>query len=616
MAEKIVKRSSSAGPGMHNQQHAGDKSKDMKQAYIRLWAYMRKYKKGIVIGSILAIAGSILNLIGPNKLSDVTDLITKGLYGGSINVDKIVSICTVLAVLYGIGFILNFAQGQIMAIISQRLTQDMRKDISAKLNKLPLRYFDSTSTGDTLSIVTNDVDTVGQMMNQSFSQIVSSVAMLIGSMIMMFATNIIMAVCGIAAALIGFSIMIAVINHSEQFYVAQQSELGGVNGLVEETFSNFQVVKVNNGEKLSRKEFLEKSGRLYDAAWKSQFYSSLMMPLMIFIGNLAYVVVCIAGAILAIRGSVTMGTIVAFMLYIRLFTQPLQNISQTVSSMQSMAAACERVFDFLEQKDMPDESSKTAVIENKDGGEIGDVTFDHLRFGYDPDKVIIHDFNEHVTGGSKIAIVGPTGAGKTTIVNLLMRFYEPDSGRILIDGTDTQDVKRENVREQFSMVLQDTWLFEGTLRENLVYNKEGVTDEQLDEVCEACGLTDLVKRLPNGYDTVLNDNADISQGQRQLITIARAMVKDAPLLILDEATSSVDTRTEQMVQKAMDKLMQGRTSFVIAHRLSTIKNADLILVLRDGDVVESGTHDELMAKGGFYADLYNSQFDKAEEEAC
>ena len=612
MAEN-VRSTSSAGPGMQDQQHYGDKSKDMKQAFIRLWAYMKKYNKWIITGSILAIAGSILNLIGPNKLSDVTDLITKGLKGGSINVEKIVSICIMLAVLYGIGFLLNFAQAQIMAIISQRLTQDMRKDISNKLNKLPLKYFDSTSTGDTLSIVTNDVDTVGQMMNQSFSQIVSSVAMLIGSMVMMFATNVIMAICGIAAALIGFSIMIAVINHSEQFYVAQQRELGGLNGLVEETFSNFQVVKVNNGEKLSREEFLTKSGRLYDAAWKSQFYSGLMMPLMIFIGNLAYVVVCIAGAILAVKGSVTMGTIVAFMLYIRLFTQPLQNISQTVSSMQSMAAACERVFDFLEQKDMPDESGKTKRIENRDGGEVGDVDFDHLRFGYHRDKVIIHDFNEHAAAGSKIAIVGPTGAGKTTIVNLLMRFYEPDSGRILIDGTDIQDVKRENVRDQFSMVLQDTWLFEGTFRENLVYNQEGITDEKLDEVCEACGLTDLVKQLPNGYDTVLNDNADISQGQRQLITIARAMLKEAPLLILDEATSSVDTRTEQMVQNAMDKLMQGRTSFVIAHRLSTIKNADLILVLREGDVVESGTHDELMAKGGFYADLYNSQFDDAEE---
>ncbi|MGN0709004.1 MAG: ABC transporter ATP-binding protein [Anaerovoracaceae bacterium] len=614
MTEK-VKTSTSSMPGMQGRSNAGDRSKDMKKAYSRLWDYMKKYKKGIVIGSILAIAGSILNLIGPNKLSDVTNLITDGLKGGHIDIDSVVSICVLLAVLYGIGFVLNFGQAQIMAVISQLLTKDMRKDISDKMNRLPLRYFDSTSTGDTLSIVTNDVDTIGQMMNQSFSQIVSSVAMLIGSMVMMFYTNYIMAVCGIAAALIGFAIMIAVINHSEQFYIAQQNELGGLNGLIEETFSNFQVVKVNNGEKLSRKEFSSRSDRLYDVTWKSQFYSSLNMPLMIFIGNLAYVVVCIAGGVLAVKGSISMGTIVAFMLYIRLFTQPLQNISQTASSMQSMAAACERVFDFLEEKEMDDESGKTKVIENEDGGGLGDVDFEHLRFGYSSDKVIIHDFNEHFTSGNKIAIVGPTGAGKTTIVNLLMRFYDPDSGKIVIDGTDIADVKRENVREQFSMVLQDTWLFEGTLRENLVYNREGITDEKLDEVCEACGLTDLVKQLPNGYDTVLNDNANISQGQRQLITIARAMIKDAPLLILDEATSSVDTRTEQMVQKAMDKLTEGRTSFVIAHRLSTIKNADKILVLRDGDVVESGTHDELMAKGGFYADLYNSQFDNA-EEAC
>lgn len=547
-----------------------------------------------------------MNLIGPNKLSEVTDLITEGL-SGSIQLSAVVQIASLLAFLYAFGFLLNYAQGFIMATVSQRITQNMRRDISTKINKLPLRYFDSHSTGDVLSRVTNDVDTVGQTMNQSFSTLVSSLSLLIDSVLMMFLTNWIMAVTGIVAALIGFSGILFIISKSQKYFAEQQQELGSLNGQVEETYSGFTVVKAYNGGRKAKEEFHQRSSRLYACAWKSQFLSGLMMPFMIFIGNFAYVVVCIVGAVLAVQGSISFGTIVAFMLYIRLFTQPLQNISQALSSVQSMAASCERVFEFLAEKEMEDESYKKVELCSVKG----DVIFDHVKFGYDPGKTIINDFSSRVKAGQKIAIVGPTGAGKTTMVNLLMRFYELNGGTITIDGTPINELKRENIHNLFGMVLQDTWMFEGTLRENLVYSKTGVTDKELDEVCAATGLTSLVKRLPDGYDTVLGDNASLSAGQKQLITIARAMIEDAPLLILDEATSSVDTRTEQKVQKAMDSLTEGRTSFVIAHRLSTIKNADCILVMKDGDIIESGSHEELLEKSGFYADLYNSQFEQA-----
>ena len=611
MAEKVQKRAATSSmPGMGGGA-AGEKSKDLAGAYKNLFIYLGKYRGMLIVASAFALAGSILNLIGPNKLSDVTDLITKGLTGGSIDLTRIMGICVLLAVLYGLGFIFNIIQGQLMAIVSQRLSKDMRTDISAKIDRIPLSYFDRTSTGDVLSRVTNDVDTVGQTMNQSFSSLVSSAAMLIGSALMMLITNWVMALSGIAAALAGFAIMMLIVNHSQKYYVDQQRELGALNGHVEETISGFQVVKVFNGEKGASKAMGEMNEKLYSCAWKSQFYSSLSMPMMTFIGNLAYVIVCVVGAVLAVKGAISFGTIVAFMLYLRLFPQPLQNISQAASSVQSMAAACERVFEFLDVPEMDDESGKTGAIgESADSGR-GDVEFSHVRFGYNSDRVIIHDFNQCVSAGQKIAIVGPTGAGKTTLVNLLMRFYEVNSGSLALDGIDTKDVKRENVHDQFSMVLQDTWLFEGTLRENLVYNQEGIDDEDLDRVFAACGLTDLVRQLPDGYDTVLSDSVNLSQGQRQLITIARAMLKQAPLLILDEATSSVDTRTELQVQKAMDRLTEGKTSFVIAHRLSTIKNADCILVLKDGDIIESGTHEELLSKNGFYADLYNSQFEQA-----
>ena len=472
---------------------------------------------------------------------------------------------------------------------------------------MPLKYFDSHTVGDTLSRVTNDVDTVGQTMNQCFSTLIFYIAMLIGATVLMIWTNWIMALCGIAAAVAGFALVMLLISKSQKYFILQQKELGGINGCVEESYTGLQVIKAYNGEQVVKEDFHKRNDKLYECAWKSQFLSGMMQPLMTFIGNFAYVVVCIVGAVLAAQGKIQFGVIVAFMLYIRNFTYPLQNISQSLQSVQSMAAACQRVFEFLDEEEMPDESGKTTELRNIRG----DVTFDHVRFGYNPDKVIIKDFSDHVMSGQKIAIVGPTGAGKTTIVNLLMRFYEVNSGNIMIDGVPISELKRENLHDLFGMVLQDTWMFEGTVRENLVYNKQDVSDEKLDEVCKAVGLIDLIDQLPNRYDTMLSDNAGISAGQKQLFTIARAMLEDAPLLILDEATSSVDTRTELQVQKAMDLLTQGRTSFVIAHRLSTIKNADCILVMKDGDIIESGNHEMLMTKGGFYADLYNSQFEQA-----
>lgn len=568
-------------------------------------SYLAKYKIALVFAVIGAIGGAIMNTIGPSKLSDITDLIQDG-FRGSMNLSKIGNIAKWLIIIYALGLVLNAVQAYLLADTTQRLTRDMRNDISEKINKLPLRYFDSHTTGDTLSRVTNDVDTVGQSMNQSVSSLLSSIATLICTVIAMFATNWIMAISGIAASLLGFALTAIIIGKSQKYFIGQQRELGVVNGQVEESYSSLLVLKAYNAQKEFKEDFDQKNEQLYTFNWKAQFLTSIMMPLMQFVGNFAYVVVCIVGAVMAQNGTIQFGTIVAFMIYIRLFMTPLQNFAQAMSSMQQMLAASDRVFEFLGEQEMSDESHKTAKLTNVKG----DVDFEHVKFGYNPDRVIIHDFSEKVKAGQKIAIVGPTGAGKSTLVNLLMRFYEVNQGEIKIDNVNTQSITRFNLHELFGMVLQDTWLFEGTLRENLVYNREGITDEILDEVCAATGLTGFVKQLPHGYDSVLNDN-DISAGQRQLITIARAMVKDAPLLILDEATSSVDTRTELKVQQAMDKLMEGRTSFVIAHRLSTIRDADNILVINNGDVIESGTHEALLAKGGFYADLYNSQFDPA-----
>ena len=558
------------------------------------------------VAIIFSIIGAIFNLIGPGKLSEITNLITEGL-SGIIALDKITDIAILLVVLYVLGFVLNYIQGFIMATITQNVTKNMRHDIESKINRLPLKYFDSVPIGDVLSRVTNDVDTIGQMMNQSFSTLVSSVALLLGSLIMMFSTNVMMATSGVLATLIGIILMFLVIGKSQVHFKGQQEELGIIDGQIEEIYGGHTVVKLYNAVADAKEKFHDSNERLFNSAWKAQFLSGIMMPLMIFIGNLAYVVVCIVGAILAAKGSISFGVIVAFMLYIRLFTQPLQNLSQAATSVQSMAAACERVFDFLSEEEIGDESDKKEFLQTVKG----DVTFSHVRFGYEEGQTIIKDFSAQIKAGQKVAIVGPTGAGKTTMVNLLMRFYEINSGKIQIDGMDIGNLTRDNIHNLFGMVLQDTWLFEGTIRENICYGEKNISDERLDEICEAVGLLEMIHQEPEGYDTVLDDKASLSIGQKQLITIARAMVEDAPLMILDEATSSVDTRTELKVQKAMDLLTEGRTSFVIAHRLSTIRNADLILVMKDGDVIESGNHEELLKRQGFYAALYNSQFEEA-----
>ena len=460
-----------------------------------------------------------------------------------------------------------------------------------------------------LSRVTNDVDMIGQTLNQSVTTFVTAVVMLIGSFVMMFVTNAVMAVAAIVASLLGFVVMFLIMGKSQKFFARQQRYLGDINGHIEETYAGHNVVKAYNAEHMVKKTFNDINYKLYTSAWKSQFFSGLMMPLMTFVGNLGYVAVCVTGAVLVANGSILFGTVIAFTLYVRLFTSPLSQLAQSFTSMQTAAAASERVFEFLEEDQLSDESGKTAYL---DPAKVrGDVTFEHVHFGYDPEKIIINDFSAEAKAGQKVAIVGPTGAGKTTMVNLLMRFYELNSGCIRIDGIPTSDLTRENVHDLFCMVLQDTWLFEGTIRENVVYSKENVTDEDVVRACKAVGLHHFIRTLPKGYDTVLDDKANLSAGQKQLVTIARAMIENAPMLILDEATSSVDTRTEVLIQQAMDKLTRGRTSFIIAHRLSTIRNADLILVMKDGGIIEKGTHEQLLAKNGFYADLYNSQFESA-----
>ena len=553
------------------------------------------------------MAGTILTILGPDKLSDLTKVITEGIATG-IDMERVKSIGLTLVAFYVGSAILSFGQQFIMATVTQNVTKQLRSDISGKINRLPMAYYNKTSTGDVLSRVTNDVDMISQSMNQSIGNLVSAVALFFGSLIMMFKTNVIMTLTAVIATMIGFGLMSLITSHSQKYFSRQQANLGALNGHIEEIYSGHTVVKAYNGEKNAKKVFDELNNNLRDSAFKAQSLSGLMQPLMAFIGNFGYVAVCVMGAVLTMKGYIGFEVIVAFMMYIRLFTQPLAQIAQATQSLQSAAAAGERVFAFLGAEEMSDESDKTEKL----GKAEGYVDFEHVKFGYeDTDKIIIHDFSAKAKPGQKIAIVGPTGAGKTTLVNLLMRFHEIQSGDIKIDGISTRDMKREEVRSQFCMVLQDTWLFEGTVRENLVYNTENVSEEKIEAACKAVGLDHFIRTLPHGYDTILNDQVSLSQGQKQQLTIARAMIADKPMLILDEATSSVDTRTELQIQKAMDALMQNRTSFVIAHRLSTIKNADLILVLKDGDIIESGNHEELLAKGGFYADLYNSQFDQA-----
>ncbi len=585
---------------------AGEMPKNLKKSLGQLASYCKSYFPAIIVAVLLAITASVFSLIGPNKLQDITDLIKDGLVTG-IDIKAVEDIAFFLVVLYALGFIFNYIQGFIMATVTQKVSKSLRTKISNKINSVPLNYYNKTSIGDVLSRVTNDVDMIGQTMNQSVGTLVSAVTMFIGSLIMMLVTNWIMAITAVLATAIGFVLMMLIMSRSQKYFIRQQSELGKINGHIEEIYSGHNVVKVYNGVEKAEEKFESINDRLYDSAWKSQFMSGLMMPLMNFIGNFGYVCVCIVGAALFMHDHITFGVIVAFMIYIRLFTNPLSQIAQAATSLQSTAAAAERVFEFLNEEEMEDESHKSAKLETAKG----DVEFRNVKFGYDPNKIIIHNFSAHAKAGQKIAIVGPTGAGKTTMVNLLMRFYELNSGEILIDGVPINKMTRQNVHDLFCMVLQDTWLFEGTIKENIVYSKEGVTDEEIVHACEAVGIDHFIRTLPQGYDTILNDKANLSAGQKQLITIARAMIENAPLLILDEATSSVDTRTEIQIQEAMDKLTEGKTSFVIAHRLSTIKNADLILVMKDGDIIESGNHNELLEKGGFYAELYNSQFEKA-----
>lgn len=595
---------------------AVEKPQDFGGVMKKLVHFCRHYIPAIIVALVLGAIGTVCQIVGPDKLKDMTNEIAKGLPAlvngkpvlGAIDMDAVTHIAWLLVALY-VGYaVLCYVQSWMMANVTQRTAQELRGAISVKINKLPLKYFDKVSYGDVLSRITNDVDAIGQTLGQSVGSLITSVTLFVGALIMMFYNNVIMTVCAIASSLVGLLIMGAIMKVSQKYFSRQQIALGDVNGHVEEMYAGHTVVKAYCGEADSIRAFEKYNGDLYDSGWKSQFLSGLMMPLMNFVGNFGYVVVCVVGAVLAMDGKIEFGVIVAFMMYIRLFTQPLSQFAQAFQNLQRCAAASERVFSFLEEPEMADESDKQALLGVNGKPVRGDVEFSHVKFGYDPSKTIINDFSASVKSGQKVAIVGPTGAGKTTMVNLLMRFYEISGGSIAIDGVDTKSVPRWNVHDQFSMVLQDTWVFRGTVRENIAYSKPGVTDKQIEDACKAVGLHHYIMSLPNGYDTVLDDKATLSQGQKQLLTIARAMVEDAPILILDEATSSVDTRTEELIQKAMDALTVDRTSFVIAHRLSTIRDADMILVMNHGDIVESGTHEELLAKGGFYADIYNSQF--------
>lgn len=604
--QKNIEKPQRQGMGGGHMQGMGamsEKPKDLKESLAKLIRFCKSHVPAIIIALLASAIGTVFQIIGPDKIKDLVNEISKGLTIG-IDLNVIFRIGMLLVFLYATSAILGFLQSFIMATVTQRISKDLRSRISQKINKLPLKYFDKTSYGDVLSRVTNDVDTIGQTLNQSIGSLVSAVTLLIGSVFMMFYTSWVLALTAIGATIVGFILMIVIMSKSQEYFISQQSELGNINGHIEEIYSSHNVVKVYNGSNASKKVFEDINEKLFSSAWKSQFLSGLMMPLMGFIGNFGYVAVCVVGATLAIKGTISFGVIVAFTLYVRLFTQPLNQIAQAANNLQRTGAASERVFEFLEEEELADESHKTKRLTSVKG----DVEFKNVKFGYDTDKTIIHDFGAKVKAGQKIAIVGPTGAGKTTIVNLLMRFYEIEGGKILLDNIPISQVTRENVHDQFCMVLQDTWLFEGTVKENIVFSKQGVTDEQVVAACKAVGLHHFIRTLPEGYNTVLSDKASLSKGQKQLLTIARAMIQDAPLLILDEATSSVDTRTELIIQEAMDRLMIGRTSFVIAHRLSTIKNADLILVMKDGDILESGNHHELLTQGGFYAELYNSQF--------
>lgn len=578
-----------------------------KKSMGKLFRYCKKYWGWMVVALVLGAVSVVFQIIGPNKISEIANLITTGVATGEDVMAQVTKIAIFLVCIYVASALLEYIQQYITTVVTQKTVKKFRSDISHKINNLPLNYFDTHLHGDILSRVTNDVDTIGQSLNESVGSLVTSVIMLIGVLIMMFVTDWVLAFTVIGATLFGFVLAMIFMASSQKYFNKNQKDLGEMNAHIEETYSGHNVVQLFNAKEQTAKEFNKINKSLLSSGLKSQFISGAMMPVMGFIGNFGYAAVCIVGALLAgSRGMGYFGTIVAFMIYVRLFSNPLSQIAQAITLLQSASAASGRVFEFLEEKELEDESAKTLVLDNV----AGNVEFDHVSFGYSKDKKIIKDFSAKINAGEKVAIVGPTGAGKTTLVNLLMRFYEVDSGDIKIEGVSTKDITRENVHKLFGMVLQDTWLFQGTIKENLRYNNENVTDGQIVEVCKQVGVDHFIQTLSNGYDTVIDDAVNLSAGQKQLLTIARTMIENRPMMILDEATSSVDTRTEVLLQQAMDKVMEGRTSFIIAHRLSTIKNADMILVLKDGDIIESGKHEELLEKGGFYADLYNSQFEE------
>lgn len=583
---------------------ADEKPKNVKSSMLELLRYLKPWYKPIVISLIFSLVGTLLTIIAPDKLADLTNNISDGLQTG-IDMDLIIKSILIILAIYISANLVTCAASYIMITVMQKLAWSMRTSISQKINKLPLKFFDKVTVGDVLSRITNDVDTISSALNSSITTLVQAVVQFVGVTIIMFATSGRLALTAIGSSILGFVLMFFIVSRSRKYFRQQQQNLGDMNGHVEEMYSGHNIVRAYGATAQSKKEFDRINDNLYNSAWKSQFFSGMLMPLMGFVGSLGYVAVCIVGATLTMSGAIRFGTVIAFISYVKLFTNPLSQISQAVSSLMSAGAAGERVFGFLAEEEMPDDSGCTAHIDHVRGK----VEFENVRFGYDADKPIIHDFSADIEPGQKVAIVGYTGAGKTTMVNLLMRFYELWSGQIKIDGVLVSQMRRSDVHAMFGMVLQDTWLFDGTYRENIAYGKPGVTDEQIEAACKLVGLDHYIKTLPKGCDTELNDRSSLSAGQRQLLTIARAMVENAPMIILDEATSSVDTRTEVLVQKAMDRLTRGRTSFVIAHRLSTIRDADLILVMDKGDIVESGTHEQLLEKGGLYKELYTSQFE-------
>lgn len=593
------------GPGAR--MNVPEKSKRGIRGILReLLTFSPQMRTPMVFALLLAALGTVLTIIGPNQLSKITDLISDSLFG-EVDMSAIARAGGTLLAIYGFSALFSYIQNYIMATVTLHMSKDLRDSLSRKMNRVPMKYFNTTTHGDILSRVTNDVSTLQQALANSLPNMMAAVVQFVGCLIMMVVTEWRMALAAILVTAFGFCIMALIISRSQKHFAARQQSLGRLNGYIEEMYSGHDVVRISRAGEKVKQSFGEMNRAVYEANWKSQFLSGVMQPLMNVIGNLGYVAVCVTGSALVLENQISFGVIVAFIMYVRLFTSPLSTIAQGMTNLQTAAAAGDRVFDFLQEEELPDEQDKRSALPEVRG----EVEFEHVRFSYpdNPDKVIIKDFSAHVKPGQKVAIVGPTGAGKTTMVNLLMRFFEINSGSIKIDGVPISEIKRSGIHDMFSMVLQDTWMFEGTVRENLVYNNEKVTDEQLEAACRACGIWHFVEMLPQGFDTVLSENTMISAGQKQLFTIARAMIQNSPMLILDEATSSVDTRTEAIAQRAMDKLAEQRTSFVIAHRLSTIKNADLILVLKDGDIIEQGTHEELLEKEGFYAELYNSQFE-------